>query len=205
MKTVNETFVLEGRTRLVENSNATVFSAFAAAQFEPSDDFTHTALESSVIHSELTESNELRVMACCYTTGNDLTSSSPTFNRSHWRDVTGEFSQLNNASQLLLRNVVLARPDSKTLVAVFSSGISVTVEVKKGLLTVVFAAPEAFKGETRGLLGVWDDDVSNDLTSRNGTTVHINSTDRVIHKSSQTCTWLSLYGTALFLCRSCLS
>ena len=187
MKTVHETFVLEGRTRLVENSTATVFSAFAAAQFAASEDFTHSLLQSSVIHSELTESNNLRVLACCYAAADNLSSSSRPFNRSRWRDITEEFSRLNNVSQLALDSVVLGRPDSKTLVAVFSSEVSVTVEVKKGLLTVVFAAPDTFKGETRGLLGVWDDDVSNDLTARNGTATYINSTDRVIHSSSQTC------------------
>ena len=186
MKTVNETFVLEGRTRLVENSSATVFSAFAAAQFEASVDFTQSHLQSSVIHTELMDNNTLRVMVCCYTEQDNLVFSASTLNRS-WRDITEEFSQLNNVSHLALDNVVLIRPNSKTLVAAFSSGISVTVEVKKGLLTVVFAAPDTFKGNTRGLVGVWDDDVSNDFTGRNETVLHINSTDRHIHNLCQTC------------------
>jgi fibulin 1/2 len=193
MKTVGETFVLEGRTRLVENSSATVFSAFSMAQFE---DFSQSLLQSTVIHTELMSDHTLRVMVCCYTMSDDLTASSSILSGSHWRDVTEEFFHLNNISHLALYNVVLARPGNAMLVAAFSSGISVTVEVKKGLLTVVFAAPEAFKGDTKGLLGVWDDDVSNDLTSRSGIAIHVNSTDRQIHSLAQT--WQVYENESLF-------
>ena len=191
MKTVNETFVLEGRTRLVENSSATVFSAFAAAEFIASTDFSRSLLKSSVIHTELMDDNTLRVKACCYSLEDTFVSSDSTLKRNSWREFTGEFAGLDNVTRLRLDNMVLARPADKKLVAVFSSGISVTVEIKKALLTVVFAAPNTFKGNTRGLLGVWDDNKLNDLTARNGTVISINSTDREIHHLSQTCMFIN--------------
>ncbi|XP_062511306.1 mucin-like protein [Corticium candelabrum] len=196
MQTVNETFVLEGRTRLVENSSATVFSAFAAAEFIASTGFSRSLLKSSVIHTELMDDNTLRVKACCYSLEDTFVSSDSTLKRSSWREFSGEFAGLDNVTRLRLDNMVLARPADKKLVAVFSSGISVTVEIKKALLTVVFAAPNTFKGNTRGLLGVWDDDKSNDLTARNGTVVSINSTDREIHHLSQT--WQVFQNESLF-------
>ena len=186
LKTANETFMLEGRTRLVENSTATVFSAFAAAELNKSSELSEFHLKSSVVDTELTNENTLQVMACCYIE-DDLSSSSPTFDKSGWRDITNDFNDLDNVTQLALDNVVLTRPDNKSIVAAFVSGISVTVEVKKASLSVVFAAPDSFKGDTQGLLGKWDGDKSNDLAARNGTVIHINSTDRAIHSVSQTC------------------
>jgi fibulin 1/2 len=199
MKTVNETFVLEGRTRLLENSSATVFSAFAVAQFEPSVGFTQSHLQSSIIHAELMSNNTLRIMACCFSEEeeeNNLVFSASMLNAGSWRDITVEFSELDSRSHFTLDNVILMRPNNKTLVGTFSSGISVTVEIKKGLLTVVFAAPETFKGQTRGLMGVWDDDLSNDFTARNEAVLHINSTDRQIHHLCQT--WQVTYEESLF-------
>ncbi|XP_077993150.1 uncharacterized protein LOC144447118 [Glandiceps talaboti] len=54
-------------------------------------------------------------------------------------------------------------------VATFASGISISVGVVENVLDVVFSAPEEFKGQTVGLLGVWDDDPDNDFLRRNGT------------------------------------
>ncbi|XP_077993148.1 uncharacterized protein LOC144447116 [Glandiceps talaboti] len=54
-------------------------------------------------------------------------------------------------------------------VATFASGISISVGVVENVLDVVFSAPEEFKGQTVGLLGVWDGDPDNDFLRRDGT------------------------------------
>ncbi|XP_077993149.1 uncharacterized protein LOC144447117 [Glandiceps talaboti] len=54
-------------------------------------------------------------------------------------------------------------------VATFASGISISVGVVENVLDVVFSAPEEFKGQTVGLLGVWDGDPDNDFQRRDGT------------------------------------
>lgn len=193
MKTSSDTFVLQGRTAKVNESTATIFSAFAAAQFEESDDFTNAVLTSSVVHVERTSNDRLRVFVCCYGEADDLVQNGATFSGDAFREVTDLYDQLDNVSEIVLGNAALARPDEKTIVAVFSSGISVKVEAKKGLLDFVWSAPETFKGTTTGLLGVWDDDVTNDFTARNELSISINSTDRQIHNSSQTCMYTSVF------------
>ena len=47
-------------------------------------------------------------------------------------------------------------------------------------LTVEIQLPDddTMKGDVRGLLGVWDDDKTNDFLMRNGTTLPASSTDR---------------------------
>lgn len=189
MKTSRESFVLQGRTALVDGSTATVYSACAAAQFEPSEDFTGALLASSAVHVEVSAFNGLDVLVCCYERNDELSDSGVTYNNMQWRNITDQVSQLDGVSQILLTNASLARPDNNSVVAIFSAGMSVRIEVKNGLLDIVFSAPETFKGDTRGLLGVWDDDVNNDFTGRNGTSISSNSTDRQIHSLSQTCTY----------------
>ena len=186
-KSSMDTFVLQGRMALVENSTATVYSAFAAAQFEPSSDFSTAQLNSSAVHIELTVANKVRVLVCCYALNDNLRDSGSTYNAAQWRDVTEDVEKLDNTQHIFLAEASLTRPDNISIVAVFSSGISVRVEVKK-LMSVVVSAPDVYKGNTKGLLGLWDDDINNDFTGRSGTTISINSTDREIHTLSQTCT-----------------
>lgn len=189
VKTSTDSFVLQGRTILVDGSTATVFSAFTAAQFEESDDFTQAQLATTAVHAELTPGNGLRVLVCCYGESSDITSMpiGATYSSTGWRDITASFSGLDNTTRIALDEASLARPNDQTLVASFSSGISVRVEVKTGLLIAVWAAPDNFKGDTRGLLGVWDGNTNNDFTARNGASISIDSSDRQIHSVSQTC------------------
>ncbi|XP_077993853.1 uncharacterized protein LOC144447650 [Glandiceps talaboti] len=54
-------------------------------------------------------------------------------------------------------------------VAVFSSGIAVSIGVVQNMLDAVFSAPSSYKDQTKGLLGVWNDDASDDFLKRDGT------------------------------------
>ncbi|XP_019632704.1 PREDICTED: uncharacterized protein LOC109476260 [Branchiostoma belcheri] len=56
-----------------------------------------------------------------------------------------------------------------SVVASFSSGITVTVTLQKLMLNVQFGAPDSFENTTRGLLGVWNDNILDDFTYPNGT------------------------------------
>ena len=170
MKTSDESFVLQGRTELTgeDNSTGTVFTAFAMALFPASSDFTTNNPYSTVVHVQLSTNNTLQVlarhaghMACT--------------------DITSNFTELSNTSTLLLDQVSISQPNNVTFEALFSSGVSIKVEAKTGLLAVVFAGPVNLIGETRGLLGVWDDDVVNDFTARNETVLPLDASDRTIH------------------------
>jgi fibulin 1/2 len=170
IKTKNETFVLQGRTEPTGKgrATATVFIAFAMALFPASDDFTAQDPFSTVLHVQLTADNTLQVLA-------------RHLGQMSCIDITSNFTELNNVSTLLLDQVSVSRPNNVTLEAQFSSGISIKVQAKTGLLAVLFAGPVDLIGETRGLLGVWDNNVLNDFTVRKGTILPPNATDRTIH------------------------
>ena len=170
MKTSDESFVLEGRTEPIGEGNcsATVFTAFAMAQFLPSADFTTSDPNSTVLHVQLTTNNRLQVFARHI---GDVS----------FVNITSNFTELSNTSILVLDNVVISQPDCATFIAVFSSDISIRVEAKKALLAVVFAGAKDLIGNTSGLLGVWDEDPNNDLTTRNGTILASTDSDERIH------------------------
>ena len=61
----------------------------------------------------------------------------------------------------------------------FSSGFSFNVWVSHSVLNFnMFLPVESCINRTSGLIGQWDDDVSNDLLMRNGTLLSQNVTDR---------------------------
>ena len=171
MKTTDESFVLQGRAERVggdSNSTATAFTAFAMAQFPASGDFAANDPSSTVLHVQLAANNTLEVfashvgdMACI--------------------DITSNFTALSNTSALMLDNVTVSRPSDVTFGAVYDSGISVRVEAQKEILSFVFGGPMDLMGQTRGLMGVWDEDSTNDFTARNGTVLPPDSSDRTIH------------------------
>lgn len=177
MKTVNDTFVLQGRTQPVNTSSATIFSAFSMAEFAPSSGFKNQTPKSDVLHVELSVAGSLTVMY----------RSVVSVNQSWWKDITTNFTELDNATSFDLHRVSISRPKAEGITATFPPGISVTVEAKKGLLSLVVAAPDQQRGETRGLLGVWDGNKDNELVFRNGTNLSPNATDRKIHDFGQDC------------------
>ncbi|KAK3100523.1 hypothetical protein FSP39_021282 [Pinctada imbricata] len=60
------------------------------------------------------------------------------------------------------------------------TGFSVKITVGVRLLTVVTTAPTDVQGQTKGLLGNFDDNPDNDFVKPDGTTIHTNSTQREI-------------------------
>ena len=53
-------------------------------------------------------------------------------------------------------------------------GFSVTVTVKEKMLDSLVAAPQSFINKTSGLLGVFNGDITDDLTSPDGTVLNSN-------------------------------
>ncbi|XP_033100069.1 sushi domain-containing protein 2-like [Anneissia japonica] len=65
--------------------------------------------------------------------------------------------------------------------AIFDSGIAFTMEETSDIMSVVFTGSEAMKGSTRGLLGNWNDNATDDLMTPNGDVISSNSSLRDIH------------------------
>lgn len=91
------------------------------------------------------------------------------------------YTSLTNESVTLNGSVAVARPENNSFLMVFPSGISVTVQVVSGALSIVFAAPRSFKNETKGLLGTWNGDPEDDFLTPNGTMLPSNASSKDIH------------------------
>ncbi|KAL9953601.1 hypothetical protein ACROYT_G041044 [Oculina patagonica] len=107
------------------------------------------------------------------------------------------FDGLTNTSVNLNGSVAVSCPQNNSFLVTFPSGISVTVTEIQESLSIVFAAPEAFKGYTKGLLGTWNDNPLDDFLRPDGTTLASNATGREIHFSFGL-KWQVLSNTSLF-------
>ena len=92
-----------------------------------------------------------------------------------------EFHSLTNVSFLLKDSVAVSRPQNNSFLVAFPSGISVTVTEIQDSLSIVFAAPSSFQGQTKGLLGMWNGDQQDDFLKPDGTILPSNATGRQIH------------------------
>lgn len=92
-----------------------------------------------------------------------------------------EYDTLTNVSVFINGSVAVSRPTNSSFLMTFPSGISVTVTEIQGSLSIVFAAPQSFKGNTKGLLGTWNGDKLDDFLRPDGTTLPSNATGREIH------------------------
>ncbi|XP_070537209.1 mucin-4-like [Ptychodera flava] len=143
-------FTLQARTsRFVTSSgglsNATIFTAFVARQ-NASSIVEFTMNENATDYSILVDGTPFNTSLL----SEDLLSSD-------------EFIDV----QFYLKVEI---PSNVTrTIAVFSSGIGVSVGISQGMLDAAFIAPDSFKNKTRGLLGVWNDDPADDFLRRDGT------------------------------------
>ena len=78
-------------------------------------------------------------------------------------------------------NITLFRDDDESVTALFPSGISVTFANIVNTLAIAFNGPEEFKNRTRGLLGTWNDDPTDEFLDPFGTLIPADATPRQIH------------------------
>ena len=77
--------------------------------------------------------------------------------------------------------ITLIRDINDTITVLFPSGISVTFASVSKTLAVAFDGPDVFKNRTRGLLGTWNDDPSDDFTTPDGTVLPGDASPQQIH------------------------
>ncbi|XP_038046270.1 uncharacterized protein LOC119720607 [Patiria miniata] len=74
------------------------------------------------------------------------------------------------AQGLQFENLQVTRAENPIKVSVmYSEYVTFTVGVNNSMADITILFNEDFKGKTKGILGVWDDDPSNDVLTRNGT------------------------------------
>ena len=114
--------------------------------------------------------------------------------------VQNDFSILVNGNVSLLltdlsvnqtrefNNVDLSLSQNGSLIVAYSSGISLEVTLLEGMINIAVNLPTAYKGQTRGLLGVWNDNIDDDFTRPDETIVAINSTEsHIFYQFGQRC------------------
>ena len=72
---------------------------------------------------------------------------------------------------------------TRKLIVVFKSGATIQVVVQTNMLSLSLTSSEEFFDNTRGLLGVHNNDVSDDFTAPDGSSISINSTQEEIYNS----------------------
>ncbi|XP_077993986.1 uncharacterized protein LOC144447778 [Glandiceps talaboti] len=146
----NDMFELQARTsRFVTSrgqlSNATIFTGFVARQND-----------SSTVQFTMNED----------ATDYEMLVDGLNFNKSVLSEDILSFDNITGVQFYIKIEV----PSNLTrTVAVFSSGIAVSICVVEGILDAVFSAPVSLKNQTTGLLGVWNDDPTDDFLRRDGT------------------------------------
>ena len=79
------------------------------------------------------------------------------------------------------------------LAVYFDTGIGADINVFENQMTIQVTSSETFKNKTVGLLGVNNNDISDDFTRPDGTQISINSTQReIFYGFGKYCKYLSL-------------
>ena len=97
--------------------------------------------------------------------------------------VNGKMINLDGIFQETFTNVTILNLGDDTYVAAFSCGCSIKVKEENGFVSVLsVTAPSSFIGLTRGIMGNYNGDTSDDLMARNSTEpLPHNSSIEVIH------------------------
>ena len=78
-------------------------------------------------------------------------------------------------------HITLIREINESIVALFPSGITVTFTIVSKSLAIAFDGTDVFKNRTRGLLGTWNDDPTDDFTTPDGTVLPADASPQQIH------------------------
>ena len=110
--------------------------------------------------------------------------------------IDGDRINFDEIKSQQFNNVTVIDSGNNTLSATFSSGTFLLVQEQNGFISVLIVSlPERFKNKTRGLMGPYNGDKTDDLTPKgNGTMLSLNSTLQEIHeKFGITCKQVDIY------------
>ncbi|XP_029884256.1 mucin-4 [Aquila chrysaetos chrysaetos] len=153
---VQTSFVLHGRTARTGTAQATNFMAFAAQ---------YNSATTTTVEWTLGNQGDIQVLL------NDET-------------VQFSYSQDMGAEVYYSPGVLLVNASS--IMAVFDGAIAVSISAASGILSVVCSLPDRYRNSTKGLLGVWDHDPSDDFQMPNGTSIPVNSSEEEIYSYGMT-------------------
>ncbi|XP_036359396.1 mucin-4-like, partial [Octopus sinensis] len=153
---------IQARTAQAKNSNGTLINATIFSAFAMKDFITNASAQVELATDEKT--------LVIYHNGIDKTS---------------EFQSVSDY-RLIDSDLFITRKndskDNQSVSLTFTSGVDVSVTVGIRMLTVTVSLPEGYKNTTltSGLMGVYNDDKKDDLTTPNGTVLPETSSERDI-------------------------
>ena len=84
-------------------------------------------------------------------------------------------------------DIRVTRTAEDTVLSVFPNGVAVSVGVSGDIPNIVVSLPQDFRGETRGLMGNFNGDDTDDLIFFNGTMLSSDASEREIFDFGQSC------------------
>ncbi|KAI0212706.1 Mucin-like protein [Lamellibrachia satsuma] len=158
IETTHGTFTLQCRTAKALDKNgaerdATIFSAFAARN-----------TDSDTIHIGMNDKKD------------GLTAFVENKNITDW------FNSCNVDDDAYYTGICITKKNATQLHVTFTSGISLTIGVSAEQLDITVGAPDTFKGKTKGLMGVFNGDATDDLLppGENAVPLSNSSTEKTI-------------------------
>ena len=165
IETMDNRFTLQGRMVEATDTNQAVVPATVFSAIVGKEEYLHT------VQFELSSNNQLNAL------------------------VNGELIDFEGLSEQEFNSVTINDLDNNTLTATYSRGAYLNVREENGILSIVIVSlPTSFQGTTRGLMGSFNGDTSDDLVPRNSTEpLPLNSSLQLIHESfGVTCKLFSL-------------
>ena len=104
--------------------------------------------------------------------------------------VNGVMIDFENLPRQYFNNVALFYKGDQTMSALFSSGAYVEAKAENGIISVLLVSlPESFYNATRGLMGVFNGDMTDDLTAKDSTQYLplASSNNRIHHQFGLSC------------------
>lgn len=96
-------------------------------------------------------------------------------------------SSLANGNVLSFNNLEISKPQTKYLIS-FTSGITAEIEVVTSTLVISLITSPSLFGITKGLLGTFNGDITDDFLRPDGIYLNINATDdEIFHNFGQLC------------------
>lgn len=104
---------------------------------------------------------------------------------SNGNDISGNLTNVNDT--YTDQAVEISRTSNDSITSAFSSDASVTIQVAAEIPNFVLALPQSFRGQTRGLLGNYNGQNSDEFVYRDGRMLQDNASDSMIHEFGQSC------------------
>ncbi|XP_041898172.1 mucin-4 [Corvus kubaryi] len=149
-------FILQGRTAQTGMAQATNFVAFAAQ---------YISNTTTTVEWTLGSQDDIQVLL---------------------NNETVQFSYSQDLGDEVYYSPGVLLINASSVTAVFNGAISVSISAASGILSVVCSLPDWYRNSTRGLLGVWDHDPTDDFQMPNGTSIPVNSSEEKIYSYGMT-------------------